>query len=312
MENAERGEKSAAASRKVGGLPFRVETCGDAPLERPAWMKIRVRSGQKAEVSEILKQERLRTVCEEATCPNLSECFAKRTATFLILGRTCTRRCPYCDISHGRPLPPDPAEPARLAEAAERMGLHFIVITSVDRDDLKDGGAGHFAACVRELRARIPGSQVEILVPDFRGRMETALEKLKADPPDVFNHNIETVPSLFRTARPGGNYEKSLELLRRFGEACPGVPTKSGIMAGLGETDEELFAVMRDLRAAGVSLLTIGQYLPPSRHHIAVRRYVTPEEFEAYRQKALSLGFRDCMSGPFVRSSYRAASLSAG
>lgn len=312
MENAGQGAKSAAASRKVGGLPFRVETCADAPLERPSWMKIRVRSGQKAEVSEILKQERLRTVCEEATCPNLSECFAKRTATFLILGRTCTRRCPYCDISHGRPLPPDPAEPARLAEAAERMGLRFIVITSVDRDDLKDGGAGHFAACVRELRARIPGCQVEILVPDFRGRLETALEKLKADPPDVFNHNIETVPSLFRTARPGGSYEKSLELLRRFGEACPGVPTKSGIMAGLGETDEELFAVMRDLRAAGVTLLTIGQYLPPSRHHIAVRRYVTPDEFEAYREKALSLGFRDCMSGPFVRSSYRAASLSAG
>lgn len=299
------GEKQRAAA-KVARNPIRMESPGPV-LRKPAW--IRVRIGDTSEVARIrglLRRHGLHTVCEEASCPNLGECFGGGTATFMILGDVCTRRCPFCDVAHGRPLPPDPAEPQRLAEAVKALGLRYVVVTSVDRDDLRDGGAGHFAACVTALRARNPGIRVEILVPDFRGRMERALERLAEAPPDVFNHNLETVPRLYRKARPGADYAESLELLRRFGTRFPQVPTKSGLMLGLGETLEEVEAVMRDLRSAGCRMLTLGQYLQPSRDHLPVERFVTPQEFDRLRMLGEAMGFDQVASGPLVRSSYHA------
>jgi len=251
-------------------------------------------------------------VCEEASCPNIGECFAHGTATFMIMGALCTRRCPFCDVAHGRPGPLDADEPEHLARAVAAMNLGFVVVTSVNRDDLRDGGAAHFAACIRALRRHCPRVTLEILVPDFRGRMEAALDILARDPPDVFNHNLETVPRLYKLARPGADYRNSLELLRAFRERNPAVPTKSGLMVGIGETNEEIEAVMRDLRAHGCDLLTVGQYLQPSRHHLPVERFVTPDEFARFARVGRALGFRNVASGPMVRSSYHAERQAAG
>jgi lipoic acid synthetase len=245
-------------------------------------------------------------VCEEASCPNIAECFGKGTATFMILGDICTRRCPFCDVAHGRPLPPDAEEPRHLADTIALLKLNYVVITSVDRDDLRDGGAQHFVDCISAVRKTSPRTTIEVLVPDFRGRLERALEILAAAPPDVMNHNLETVPRLYRQARPGGDYAHSLKLLQEFKRRHPAVPTKSGLMVGLGERDEEIVEVMRDLRAHDVDMLTIGQYLQPSRHHLPVERYVTPEGFSAFEREAASLGFRHAAVGALVRSSYHA------
>ncbi len=277
-------------------------------LAKPAWIRVRAPGpgSRYHEVKRLLREARLHTVCEEASCPNIGECFGHGTATFMILGDICTRRCPFCDVAHGRPLPPDPEEPAQLAEAVARLGLSHVVITSVDRDDLLDGGAAHFARTIGAVRERSAATTIEILVPDFRGRLERALEILSAAPPDVFNHNLETVPRLYRRARPGADYAHSLRLLADFRARCPGVPTKSGLMVGLGETDEEIVAVLRELRAHGVEMLTIGQYLAPSVHHLPVERYVGPEVFARFEREARALGFRHAAIGPLVRSSYHA------
>jgi lipoic acid synthetase len=245
-------------------------------------------------------------VCEEASCPNIGECFGKGTATFMIMGDICTRRCPFCDVAHGRPLAPDAEEPRHLADTIAALNLSYVVVTSVDRDDLKDGGAGHFVKCISEIRKTSPRTSIEILVPDFRGRVERALEILAAAPPDVMNHNLETVPSLYRKARPGGDYRHSLSLLKSFKLQNPQVPTKSGLMVGLGETDDEILAVMRDLRAHDVDMLTIGQYLQPSPHHLPVERYVHPDRFAQFEKEAAEMGFRHAAVGAMVRSSYHA------
>jgi lipoic acid synthetase len=261
-----------------------------------------------AELKSRLRNRELVTVCEEATCPNIHECFSKGTATFMILGEVCTRRCSFCDVAHGRPLPPDAHEPERLAQTVKDMRLRYIVITSVDRDDLRDGGAGHFAECISRTRAVNPGIRIEVLVPDFRGKgkVERALEVLSASPPDVFNHNIETVEALYRNVRPGADYRWSLDLLARFKARHPNIPTKSGIMLGLGETREQVDLTLRDLRAHDVDMITIGQYLQPTAHHHPVMRYWTPEEFESLAELGYSLGFSHMASGPLVRSSYHA------
>ena len=259
-----------------------------------------------AEIKQILRAQNLHTVCEEASCPNIGECFAKGTATFMIMGDICTRRCPFCDVAHGRPLAPDPQEPQNLAQTIEKLKLSYVVITSVDRDDLKDGGAQHFVDCIRAVRESSPGTTIEVLVPDFRGRLERALQVLAAAPPDVMNHNMETVPRLYKGARPGGDYAHSLELFGLYGRNNPGIPTKSGLMVGLGESDQEILAVMRDLRANGVSMLTIGQYLAPSAHHLPVERYVHPDTFALFEREAAAMGFRHAAIGPMVRSSYHA------
>ncbi len=279
-----------------------------APLAKPAWIRVRAAGPHSRfyEVKALLRESRLHTVCEEASCPNIAECFGKGTATFMILGDICTRRCPFCDVAHGRPLAPDAEEPAHLAATVARLGLAYVVITSVDRDDLKDGGARHFADCIRAVRAQSPATTIEVLVPDFRGRLERALEILAAAPPDVMNHNLETVPRLYRRARPGGDYAHSLRLLEQFKRAHPRIPTKSGLMVGLGETDAEILGVMRDLRAHAVDMLTIGQYLAPSPHHLPVERYVHPDTFAEYEREARALGFRHAAIGPLVRSSYHA------
>jgi lipoic acid synthetase len=279
-----------------------------APLAKPAWIRVRAASPDSRfhEVKRILRARALHTVCEEASCPNIAECFGKGTATFMVLGDICTRRCPFCDVAHGRPLAPDAAEPGHLAQTIAALGLSYVVITSVDRDDLRDGGAQHFADCIASIRKTSPATTIEVLVPDFRGRLERALEILAAAPPDVMNHNLETVPRLYKRARPGGNYAHSLKLLKAFKELHAGVPTKSGLMVGLGETDEEIVAVMRDLRAHGVDMLTIGQYLQPSPHHLPVERYVHPDQFTAFEQEALQLGFKHAAVGALVRSSYHA------
>jgi len=257
-------------------------------------------------LKRILREARLHTVCEEASCPNLGECFGHGTATFLIMGDICTRRCPFCDVAHGRPEPLDPEEPKNLAVTVAAMGLRHVVITSVDRDDLRDGGAAHFVACIRAVREQSPNTRIEVLVPDFRGRMERALEIMDQAPPDVFNHNLETVPRLYRKARPGADYAWSLKLLAEFGHRHPDVPTKSGLMLGLGETFDEILDVMRDLRAHGVQMLTLGQYLQPSLHHLPVERFVPPEEFDELARAAEAMGFAHVASGPMVRSSYHA------
>ncbi|NLO80078.1 MAG: lipoyl synthase [Xanthomonadaceae bacterium] len=291
---------------KTSRIPFKFDVTAK-PLPKPSWIRVRVPAGDGiARIKQRLRAGQLHTVCEEASCPNLPECFGHGTATFMIMGDICTRRCPFCDVAHGRPLPLDPDEPRNLAETVRDIGLRYVVITSVDRDDLLDGGAGHFAACIREVRALNPGVRIEILVPDFRGRMERALEALAAHPPDVFNHNLETVPRLYRQCRPGADYQWSLELIRQFGERHPDIPTKSGLMLGLGEESEEIEQVMADLRAHGCDMLTLGQYLQPSPHHLPVARYVPPEEFQRLAEVGYKMGFAHVASGPMVRSSYHA------
>lgn len=277
-------------------------------LKKPSWIRVKASadSTRYTQVKATLREHGLHTVCEEASCPNIGECFGRGTATFMILGDLCTRRCPFCDVGHGKPLPPDFAEPLQLAETVAALKLRYAVITSVDRDDLRDGGAAHFAACIRKIRELSPATRIEILVPDFRGRMEIAIDILSETPPDVFNHNLETVPRLYKQARPGADYRHSLELLRQYKASNPGLPTKSGLMVGLGETDEEILQVMRDLHAHDVEMLTIGQYLAPSAHHLRVERYVHPDIFSMYGREARAMGFLHAASGPLVRSSYHA------
>jgi len=300
--------REPGVKEKGAGKTATLKFVRTAALAKPAWIRVRAPSpgSRFHDVKRILREQRLHTVCEEASCPNIAECFGKGTATFMILGDLCTRRCPFCDVAHGRPLAPDAEEPRHLAETVARLALRYVVVTSVDRDDLKDGGARHFVHCIQAIRKLSPATAIEVLVPDFRGRLEVALGILQAAPPDVMNHNLETVPRLYRRARPGGDYRHSLELLRRFGEANEGVPTKSGLMVGLGETDAEILDVMRDLRANGVAMLTIGQYLAPSPHHLPVERYVQPEVFSMLEDKARQMGFRNAAIGPLVRSSYHA------
>ena len=279
----------------------------DTLPRKPAWIRVRLpSSGEVQRIRTILRQHRLSTVCEEAACPNLPECFGGGTATFMIMGDICTRRCPFCDVAHGRPQPLDVDEPAQLAAAVAELKLRYVVITSVDRDDLRDGGGGHFAACIAALRQRSPGIEIEILVPDFRGRIAPALDALLSAPPDIFNHNLETVPRLYPSVRPGADYLGSLQLLQTFKARQPAVPTKSGLMLGLGEARDELIEVMHDLRAHGVDMLTLGQYLQPSRHHLPVSRFVTPDEFSELGEIARGLGFSQVASAPLVRSSYHA------
>jgi len=269
---------------KTARIPIKVVVQTEK-LKKPDWIRVRLGDGKRFnEVKEALRTHGLHTVCEEASCPNIGECFGKGTATFMILGDLCTRRCPFCDVAHGRPKPPDAEEPARLAETIAAMKLAYVVITSVDRDDLRDGGAEHFVACIRAVREQSPRTRIEVLVPDFRGRLDVAIEKLSAAPPDVMNHNLETVPRLYKQARPGADYAHSLKLLQQFKAKHPSVPTKSGLMVGLGETDEEIVAVMRDLRAHDVDMLTIGQYLQPTGHHLPVLRYVEPAQFERFEE----------------------------
>ena len=299
-------ETHQRGAAKLARIPVRVEA-GEGPLRKPAWIRARAPTGPGVtRIKRILRERRLSSVCEEALCPNLGECFSHGTATFMVMGDVCTRRCPFCDVAHGRPTPLDADEPRQLAEAIAEMGLAHVVVTSVDRDDLRDGGAAHLAACVVEIRRRNPATVVEILVPDFRGRMETALESFREAPPDVFNHNLETVPRLYRQCRPGADYAGSLQLLRRFKALHPGVPTKSGLMLGLGEALDEVEGVMRDLRDHGCDMLTLGQYLRPSADHLPVARFVTPAEFDALRRLGESVGFANVASGPMVRSSYHA------
>ena len=279
-----------------------------APLKKPDWMRIKLSAHNDniAHIKNTMRKHGLHSVCEEASCPNLAECFNHGTATFMILGDICTRRCPFCDVAHGRPLPPDREEPSKLALTIQEMKLRYVVITSVDRDDLKDGGASHFAACTQEIRALSPNIKVETLTPDFRGCIDEAIEVLSENPPDVFNHNLENIPRLYKKIRPGANYEGSLKLLASFKEKHPEIPTKSGLMVGLGETNEELIQVLKDLRSNGVTMLTLGQYLQPSKYHLPVERYVSPQEFEELKQTALAMGFTHAACGPFVRSSYHA------
>ncbi|MCG3169382.1 MAG: Lipoyl synthase [Pseudomonadales bacterium] len=299
------GEKLRGAE-KVARIPVKVIPTVELP-RKPDWIRVRMPvSPEVTRIREVLRRHKLASVCEEAACPNLGECFSHGTATFMIMGEICTRRCPFCDVAHGKPNPLDPDEPRLLAEAIAEMRLEYVVVTSVDRDDLRDSGAGHFAACIREVRARNPGIRVEVLVPDFRGRMDVALEILAGEPPDVFNHNLETVPRLYRQVRPGADYAWSLELLRQYKRRRPEVPGKSGLMLGLGERNEEVVEVMRDLRAHDVDMLTLGQYLQPSRNHLAVDRFVPPAEFTELGDIARSLGFRHVASAPLVRSSYHA------
>jgi lipoic acid synthetase len=291
---------------KTARIPIKIVP--QEKLAKPAWIRVRAQSESSrfAEIKSILREHRLHTVCEEATCPNIGECFGKGTATFMILGDLCTRRCPFCDVAHGRPQPPDAGEPANLAQTIAALKLKYVVITSVDRDDLRDGGAGHFAACIRAVRELSPGTRIEVLVPDFRGRLDAALDTLAGGLPDVMNHNLETVPRLYAQARPGADYSNSLRLLRDFKARYPGIPTKSGLMVGLGETDEEILAVMRDLRQHGVDMLTVGQYLQPSGHHLPVLRYAHPDVFAHFEQAAQDMGFAHAACGPMVRSSYHA------
>ena len=290
---------------KTARIPIKV---AEAPLLRkPEWIRARAGGGERFnEVKRILREAHLHTVCEEASCPNIGECFGHGTATFMIMGDLCTRRCPFCDVAHGRPQPLDADEPRHLAETIAAMKLGHVVITSVDRDDLRDGGASHFVACIREVRRLSPATRIEILTPDFRGRLARALAVLAEAPPDVMNHNLETVPRLYRQARPGSDYSHSLALLRDFKASHPAIPTKSGLMVGLGETNDEILAVMRDLRAHDVDMLTIGQYLQPSKHHLPVARYAHPDEFRMFTQEAEALGFSNAACGPMVRSSYHA------
>ncbi|MXZ81102.1 MAG: lipoyl synthase [Gammaproteobacteria bacterium] len=302
-----RGEKLRGAA-KMERIPVRFQPLSrEQMLRKPKWIRASFTGTQAvADLKRKLRESGLHTVCEEAACPNLGECFGNGTATFMIMGDICTRRCPFCDVAHGRPNPLDPEEPENLAGAIASMRLRYVVITSVDRDDLKDGGAGHFTACIVAIRERCPDTRIEVLVPDFRGRMDRALEILATTPADVFNHNLETVPRLYRQARPGSDYRISLELLERAKSLWPDIPTKSGIMLGLGESREEIVQVLHDMRAHRIDMVTIGQYLQPSRHHLAVKKYWTPEEFDELGEYGRRLGFVNVASGPMVRSSYHA------
>ena len=293
---------------KLAKIPVKIENNGPS-LEKPPWLKIKLINDPNIQaMKDSFKSLNLHTVCQEANCPNLSECYSQGIATFMIMGDKCTRRCAFCDVAHGRPDPLDPNEPKHLAMKIAQMNLKYVVITSVDRDDLRDGGAGHFVECISEIRKQCGSILVEILVPDFRGRgrMDKALDLLQKAPPDVFNHNIETVPRLYRTARAGSDYQWSLNLLKRFKEQHPDIPTKSGIMVGLGETDDEIIQTLSDLRNHNVTMVTIGQYLSPSKYHMPVERYVTPETFSHYSEIAKKMGFESVASGPLVRSSYHA------
>ncbi|MDE1461854.1 lipoyl synthase [Spartinivicinus poritis] len=303
----ERGVKLRGAE-KVARIPVKVIPTEKENMPRkPDWLRVRMPISPEVDrIKKLLRKHKLHTVCEEASCPNLGECFGGGTATFMIMGDICTRRCPFCDVAHGRPNQLDANEPAHLATAIADLGLKYVVITSVDRDDLRDGGAQHFADCIREARARSPKLEIEVLVPDFRGRMEVALDILGETPPDVFNHNLESVPSLYRKIRPGSDYQWSLDLLKRYKERVPHVPTKSGIMLGLGETKEEVIEVMHDMREHNIEMITLGQYLQPSRHHLPVDRFVHPDEFAELAEIAKSLGFDKVASGALVRSSYHA------
>ena len=292
---------------KTSRIPIKIVAEGPA-LKKPEWIRVKAppASSRFNEIKGILREQALVTVCEEASCPNIGECFGHGTATFMIMGDKCTRRCPFCDVGHGRPDPLDAEEPGRLAATIARLALRYVVVTSVDRDDLRDGGAGHFVECIRAIRSSSPATRIEVLVPDFRGRLERALEVFDAAPPDVMNHNLETVPRLYRQARPGADYAHSLKLLADFKQRHPNVPTKSGLMVGLGETDDEILQVMRDLRAHQVDMLTVGQYLAPSNHHLPVARYVTPGGFAELERQAQDMGFSHAAVGPMVRSSYHA------
>ena len=292
-------------SLKTARIPIKV--VASEPLRKPDWIRVRAGGGERfTQIKRILREKRLHTVCEEASCPNIGECFGHGTATFMIMGDLCTRRCPFCDVAHGRPQPLDAGEPRRLGETIAKMKLRYVVITSVDRDDLRDGGAGHFVDCIRAVRELSPATRIEILTPDFRGRLERALAVLDAAPPDVMNHNLETVPRLYLQARPGSDYVHSLKLLKEFKARHAEIPTKSGLMVGLGETNDEILAVMRDLRAHDVEMLTIGQYLQPSKHHLPVARYAHPDEFRMFEEEAGRMGFVNAACGPMVRSSYHA------
>ena len=305
QENYDPMAKQKAAA-KLSRIPIKVMP-GEV-LKKPEW--IRVKAGSPTtrfyEIKDILRKNNLVTVCEEASCPNIGECFGKGTATFMIMGDKCTRRCPFCDVGHGRPDPLDVNEPANLGRTIADLKLSYVVITSVDRDDLRDGGAGHFVDCIRETRALSPKTQIEVLVPDFRGRDDRALEILKAAPPDVMNHNLETVPRLYKEVRPGSDYQFSLQLLKKFKALFPHVPTKSGLMVGLGETDEEILQVMREMREHNIEMLTLGQYLAPSTSHLPVKRYVHPDTFKMFEEKAYEMGFKHAAVGAMVRSSYHA------
>ena len=305
QENYDASAKQKAAA-KLSRIPIKVKA-GEI-LKKPEW--IRVKAGSPTtrfyEIKDILRKNSLVTVCEEASCPNIGECFGKGTATFMIMGDKCTRRCPFCDVGHGRPDPLDVNEPTNLARTIADLKLSYVVITSVDRDDLRDGGAGHFVDCIRHTRELSPQTQIEVLVPDFRGRDDRALEILKAAPPDVMNHNLETVPRLYKEVRPGSDYQFSLQLLKKFKALFPHVPTKSGLMVGLGETDEEILDVMRDMRAHNIEMLTLGQYLAPSNSHLPVKRYVQPVTFKMFEEKAYEMGFKHAAVGAMVRSSYHA------
>jgi len=291
---------------KLSRIPIKVEQT-ETVLRKPDWIRIKLTANEEiTRIKQTLRANKLHSVCEEAACPNLNECFTLGTATFMIMGDICTRRCPFCDVAHGKPHALDANEPINLAQTINELSLKYVVITSVDRDDLRDGGAGHFSACVQAIRKQSPETKIEVLVPDFRGRMEKAVSILQATPVDVFNHNLETIPRLYKQARPGANYQQSLDLLKAYHEVLPTVPTKSGLMLGIGETQEEVLDVLRDLRAHHCSILTLGQYLQPSSDHLAVQRYITPEEFNEYAGLAKQLGFKQVASGPMVRSSYHA------
>lgn len=307
--------KKAVGRDKLARIPVKIETSTPATmLRKPDWIRIRVpnQSAKITALKEVLRANKLHTVCEEAACPNLPECFSQGTATFMIMGDKCTRRCSFCAVGHGRPDPLDENEPQNLGRTIAQMGLTYVVITSVDRDDLRDGGAAHFSACLRAIREHSPKITIEVLVPDFRGRMEKALAAIATDLPDVFNHNTETVPRIYKQVRPGSDYLWSLKLLKEFKRLHPGIPTKSGLMLGLGETNEEIKVVLQDLRAHDVDMLTLGQYLQPTVYHSPVTRYVTPAEFKELGDYAKTLGFSNVASGPFVRSSYHADKQAAG
>jgi lipoyl synthase len=315
IDDATQGEATPVASNaagvkhKGGGKTARIpiKVVAVERLRKPEWIRVRAPSSPRFyEIKRILREHHLHTVCEEASCPNIGECFGKGTATFMIMGDICTRRCPFCDVGHGRPLPLDADEPINLAKTIAALGLRYVVITSVDRDDLRDGGAAHFVDCIRAVREHSAQTQIEVLVPDFRGRLDRALDVLAQAPPDVMNHNLETVPRLYRQARPGSDYAHSLRLLQDFKARFADVPTKSGLMVGLGETDDEILATMRDMRAHGIDMLTIGQYLQPSAQHLPVLRYVHPDTFASFERDAYAMGFRHAAVGAMVRSSYHA------
>lgn len=291
---------------KLAKIPVKVQPT-EQPLRKPSWIRAKAHGSPRVKaIKKLLRDMELHSVCEEASCPNLGECFDKGTATFMIMGDICTRRCPFCDVAHGRPQPLDSAEPVNLARAIEKLNLSYVVVTSVDRDDLKDGGAGHFAECIKEIRHHSANTKIEVLVPDFRNKMDRALSCFEYSAPDVFNHNLETVPRLYRAARPGAIYEWSLKLLKVFKEKNPQVPTKSGLMLGLGEEMAEIEKVMQDLREHDVDMLTLGQYLQPTKHHLPVKAFITPDEFEHLAQVGYQMGFSHVASGPMVRSSYHA------